>query len=278
MSYTAFTVSINNGVAHVILSRPDMFNAMDGAFWGEIKTIFEDLPNNPEVRAIVLSSTGKHFSAGMELGYFGSAVAQMPQGEPGRQREQVRRMVLEFQSLFNAIDACRVPVLAALQGGCIGGAVDLACACDMRYCTSDAFFTIQEIKIGMTADLGTLQRLPALMPPSLARELAYTGRKLLADEARSSGYVTRVFDDHQAMIDGVLGIANDIAQRSPLAVTGSKEMLNYARDHSVADGLNYIATWNAAMVITQDLEEGMKAQAEKRAPQYSNLMPRRPID
>jgi enoyl-CoA hydratase len=186
-------------------------------------------------------------------------------------------MVLEFQESFNALEKCRVPVLVAVHGACIGGGVDMVCAGDMRYCSEDAYFTIQEIKIGMTADVGTLQRLPHLMPSSLVRELAFTGRKLRAAEALSSGFVSRVFDDHDSLVAGVLEIAKEIASRSPLAIVGSKEMLNYTRDHSVADGLNYIATWNAAMILTQDLEEGMRAQAEKRPPSYDKLLDKRNI-
>ena len=274
MSYQAFNVDISDGIAHVIMSRPDSFNVMDGAYWAEIREIFETLSDKPEVRAVVLSSTGKHYTAGMDLEFF-SGMAAMPEAEPGRQREQVRRMILEFQESFNAIERCRVPVLVAVQGACIGGGVDMVCASDMRYCSEDAYFTIQEIKIGMTADVGTLQRLPHLMPSSLVRELAFTGRKLRADEALSSGFVSRVFEDHESLVAGVLEIAKNIATRSPLAVVGSKEMLNYSRDHSVADGLNYIATWNAAMVITQDLGEGMRAQAERRPPAYPNLLDKR---
>jgi enoyl-CoA hydratase len=276
MRYQAFNVEINDGVAHVIMNRPDSLNAMDGAFWTEIRVIFATLSQNTDVRVVVLSSTGKHFTAGMDLKFFGG-MAGAPEGDPGRQREQIRRMVLEFQESFNAIERCRVPVLVAAHGACIGGGVDMVCASDMRYCSEDAYFTIQEIKIGMTADVGTLQRLPHLMPSSLVRELAFTGRKLRAAEALSSGFVSRVFEDHESLLAGVLEIAQEIASRSPLAVAGSKEMLNYTRDHSVADGLNYVATWNAAMLITEDLQEGMRAQAEKRPPSYGKLLDRRNI-
>ncbi len=276
MSYQAFNVGINAGVAHVIMSRPGSLNIMDGAFWTETREIFEALSDNTEVRAVVLSSTGKHFTAGMDLKFLGG-LASMPGTDPGRQREQIRRLVLEFQDCFNAIERCRVPVLTAIHGACIGGGVDMICASDMRYCSADAYFTIQEIKVGMTADVGTLQRLPHLMPSGLVRELAYTGRKLRAAEALSSGFVSRVFDDHESLVAGVLETAQEIAARSPLAVVGSKEMLNYTRDHSVADGLNYIATWNAAMVITEDLQEGMRAQAEKRPPSYGKLLDKRNI-
>jgi len=271
MSYEAFKVEIENGVAHVILNRPESMNAMGKAFWPECRQIFESLSGNPEVRVVVVTSTGKHFSAGMDLSFF-SGLKLQTAVDPGRKSEQLRRLILDLQESFNAIERCNVPVLIGIHGAAIGGAVDMMCACDTRYCTKDAFSAIQEIKIGMTADLGTLQRLQHLIPSGLARELAYTGRKLRAEEAQASGFVTRVFADHEAMVEGLLKIAREIATRSPLAVVGSKEMLDFARDHSVEDGLNYIATWNAAMILTGDLEEGLRAQAEKRLPEYENLL------
>ncbi len=262
---------IKNRIAHVILKRPESMNAMGKAFWPECREIFENILENPEVRVVVVTSTGKHFSAGMDLNFFASL--EIPRsGDPGRQCEQRRRFILDLQESFNAIERCKVPVLIGIHGAAIGGAVDMACACDTRYCTEDAFFAIQEIKIGMTADLGTLQRLPHLIPSGLARELAYTGRKLKAEEAQASGFVTRVFADHEAMVEGIMEVAREIAARSPLAVVGSKEMLDYSRGHSVEDGLNYIATWNAAMIMTGDLKEGLRAQAEKRLPEYDDLL------
>ena len=277
MSYQAFKVDIADGVARVVMNRPERLNSMDAAYWTEIRDIFDGFADEPDVRVAVISSTGKHFTAGMDLQFF-STVAPAQSGDPGRQREQIRRLVLDFQESFNAIERCRVPVLAAVQGGCIGGGVDLISACDVRYCTSDAYFTIHEIKIGMTADVGTLQRLPHLIPSGLCRELAYTGRKLGADEALSSGLVSRVYDDADSLEAGTMETATEIASRSPLAVAGTKEMLNYTRDHSVADGLNYIATWNAGMVITQDLQEGVQAQAENRPPRYEPLLKKRSLD
>jgi enoyl-CoA hydratase len=159
-------------------------------------------------------------------------------------------------------------VLAAIHGACIGGGVDLICACDMRYCSADAFFSIKEIDIGMTADVGTLQRLPKIIGDGMARELAYTGRKVTGEEAREIGLVNRVFASPDALQAGVMEIAATIAAKSPLSIRGIKEMIVYARDHSVADGLNYIATWNAAMLMSADLKEAMMAGMEKRTPKF----------
>ncbi len=271
MSYEAFRVEIKNGIAHIIMNRPESMNSMGKAFWPECREIFTGISKNPEVRVVVVTSTGKHFSAGMDLAFF-STINPSATGDPGRQREQLRRNILDFQESFNAIARCNVPVLIGVHGAAIGGAVDMLCTADTRYCTEDAFFAIQEIKIGMTADLGTLQRLQHLVPSGLARELAYTGRKLKAEEAQATGFVTRIFPDHDAMTAGMMKIAGEIAARSPLAVVGSKKMLDYARDHTVADGLNFIATWNAAMILTGDLKEGLRAQAEKRMPEYDDLL------
>jgi len=191
----------------------------------------------------------------------------------GRIREQMKNNVLELQESFNVIEKCRLPVLVAVQGGCIGGGVDLISATDMRYCTEDAFFCIQEINIGMTADVGTLQRLPHLIPSGLVRELAYTGRRLLAAEALGSGLVNEVFTDQDAMLKKVMEIAADIASKSPLAVHGTKEMLVYTRDHSVDDALRYMAIWQAGMFYSNDLFEAAAANAEKRAPAFDDVLP-----
>jgi enoyl-CoA hydratase len=182
-------------------------------------------------------------------------------------------VALRLQESFTCLERARVPVLAAIQGGCIGGGVDMVSACDMRYATADAFFCIQEINIGMTADVGTLQRLPKIVPEGVVRELAYTGRRMTAARAREVGLVNEVFPDHASLLDGVLAIADEIAQKSPLAIWGSKEMMNYARDHSVADSLNYIATWQTGMFQPGDMMESFAARQEKRAPRFPDLLP-----
>jgi enoyl-CoA hydratase len=273
VSYTCFDVSLREKIAHVSLKRPEAFNSMVPEFWQELPEIVNTLDETGEARAIVLSSTGKHFTAGMDLAVFTSGGDDTKNAEPARRRANLRRDVLRLQETFSCLDRARIPVLAAIQGGCIGGGVDMISACDMRYCTEDAFFCIQEINIGMTADVGTFPRLPHLIPQGIVRELAYTGRRLSAQEAVEVGLVNRVYPNHDALVEGVLEIAGEIAARSPLAVWGSKEMLNYARDHSIADGLDYIATWQTGMFQPTDMMEAFTAKSEKREPEYADLLP-----
>jgi enoyl-CoA hydratase len=275
VSYTCFDVSLVDQIAHIRLSRPEAYNTMIREFWSELPEIVRTLDDAGEARAIVISSTGKHFTAGMDLSVFSSDAdtANERDAEMGRRRANFRRDVLRLQETFSCLDRARMPVLAAVQGGCIGGGVDMISACDIRYCSEDAFFCIQEINIGMTADVGTFPRLPQLIPQGIVRELAYTGRRLTAREALDVGLVNQVFPTHEALVAGVLAIAREIAERSPLAVWGSKEMLNYARDHTIADGLDYIATWQTGMFQPGDMREAFAAKAEARKPSYPDLLP-----
>jgi enoyl-CoA hydratase len=282
MSYSCFEVDEADHVAHVQLRRPDELNTMIPAFWRELPEIVAEISDRGTVRALVLSSTGRHFSAGMDLAVFGGgtnldAVTNgvtdpADAAELGRVRANLRLNVLHLQEAFTALERARMPVLAAVQGGCIGGAVDMVCAADMRYATVDAFFCIQEINIGMTADVGTLQRLPKLIPEGIVREYAYTGRRMPAARAHELGFVNDVFVDQAAMLEAVHEIAAEIAAKSPLAVWGSKEMITYARDHSVHDGLNYVATWQAGMFHSQDMVEEFTAKAGKRATEHPDLL------
>ncbi|WP_144207775.1 crotonase/enoyl-CoA hydratase family protein [Shewanella donghaensis] len=271
--FNSLTLEINNKIAHVKLNRPNELNSMNIDFWDEFPKIIHQINDQASARVIVISSTGKHFCAGMDLAVFNQNSPDK-NIELGRKHEQLRRLVLRLQDCFNVLESCRMPVLMAVQGGCIGGAVDMVSAADCRYCTSDAFFSIEETKLGMTADLGTLQRLPKLIPMGLVKELAYTGRRMPANEAKDVGLVNQVFEDQQSMITAVMAIAAEIAARSPLAVTGCKEMINYGRDHSVADSLNYMAAWQSGMFQPQnDMMETFTAKAQKRAPEFQELTP-----
>lgn len=280
MGYDCFDVDIADHVAHLRLTRGDELNTMTPAFWRELPEIVNRIDAEGSARAIVVSSTGKHFSAGMDLSVFsgngltGGGDPDAPPVEMGRQRAQLRLTALALQESFTCFERARMPVLAAIQGGCIGGAVDLVTACDMRYATVDAFFCIQEINIGMTADVGTLQRLPKIIPEGVARELAYTGRRMPAARAAEVGLVNQVFADHDTMLAGVMEIAAEIASKSPLAIWGTKETVNYGRDHTVADALNYIATWQTGMFQPTDMLETFAAKSEKRLPEFQDLPPR----
>ncbi len=273
--WRCFEVEVADQVAHVRMSRPDELNSMVREFWNELPAIVRELDAGGDVRAMVLSSTGRHFCAGMDLAVFGSSDAPGgADGETGRSRAQLRQTALMLQDSFTCFEKARFPVLAAVHGGCIGGAVDMVCAADMRYATADAFFVIQEINIGMTADVGTLQRLPKLIPDGVAREYAYTGRRMPAARAVEVGLVNELFATHDELVEGVLAIAREIASKSPLAVWGSKEMLLYARDHTVADSLDHIATWQTGMFQPGDMLEAFTAKGEGRDADYPDLLPR----
>jgi enoyl-CoA hydratase len=277
MAYECFEVSIDQQIAHIVLTRPEKRNSMGPKFWDELPEIVEDLDAGAKARVIVISSTGPHFSAGLDIKAFG------PASGPSDGSEDVLRQrgaafydnVLRMQTTFSCLEACRVPVLVAIQGGAIGGGVDFATACDMRYATEDAFFTVFEVNIGMTADVGTFPRLVKLIPEGIVRELAYTGRRMSAAEAQRVGLVNQVFPDQQTMLDAVMGIAREIASKAPLAVYGCKRMINYARDHSTADGLDYIGIWNASMLQPAEMAEALLANSEQRPGAFVDLPVRR---
>ncbi|OZB27493.1 MAG: enoyl-CoA hydratase [Pseudomonas sp. 34-62-33] len=267
--YKAFRIELVGKIAHVQINRPDKVNAMNADFWREIIEIFQWVDDNDAVRVVVLSGAGKHFSSGIDLMMLASVGAQLGK-DVGRNATALRRKILELQASFNAVDNCRKPVLAAIQGYCIGGAIDLVSACDMRYCTVDAQFSIKEVDMGMAADVGTLQRLPRIIGDGMMRELAYTGRSIDGHEAVRIGLANRAYDNHEALLAGVMEIAEQIAAKSPIAVRGTKEMIRYMRDHRVEDGLEYIATWNAAMLQSEDLRLAMAAHMTKQKPEFAD--------
>ena len=267
--YETLLVEQVGKVAHIQINRPEKINAMNRAFWLEIIDVFKWVDETPEVRCAVISGAGKHFSAGIDLQMLAEASSGMDK-DIGRKAEAIRRNVLQLQESFNVIDRCRKPVIAAIHGYCIGGAIDLISACDMRYSTEDASFSIKEIDMGMAADVGTLQRLPRLISDGMMRELAYTGRFVDGHEAARIGLANRTWSDHVQLMAGVMELAQEIASKSPLAIRGTKEMIRFARDHSVEDGLNYIATWNAAMLQSDDLKVAVMAHMSKQTPEFAD--------
>jgi enoyl-CoA hydratase len=269
----AFEVFIDDHqIAEVSLSRPTAINAMNTDFWNELPAIVNRLDNMGSVRVIILSAKGKHFTAGMDLQVFEGMTAENDL-EPARAAEKQRRWIMALQDVFTALEKARMPVISAIQGACIGGGVDMICATDIRLCTHDAFFNIKETELGITADVGTLQRILHVMPSGMARELAYTSRNFGADEALKCGFVNSVYDSQENMVSAAHKLARSMAKHSPMAVNGVKEMLNYSRDHSVADSLNHMATWQGGMLQNQDIIEAIDAAKEKRAPTFDNLLP-----
>jgi len=270
MTYSTFDFELDGPVAHVRLNRPHELNTMNKEFWVELPEVFAEIDATPAVRAVVVSSTGKHFTAGLDLKWAGQTLSSKA-GDLGRAREKFRRHVHEMQETFSAVDRCRVPVIAAIQGGCIGGGVDFITACDIRLGSADCFFTIQEVNIAIVADVGTLQRIPHLLPQGLIRELAYTGRRWLAAEAAAQGFLNRVLPDHAQTVEAALAMAHGIAGKSPLAIAGIKQVLNAGRDMTVAQGLEYVAVWNAAMLQGEDMQAAVMAQMTKGAATFSDL-------
>jgi len=268
--FDTLTVSLTEHIATIRLSRPDKANAMNLAMWHELRRAFQWVDATPGARVAILEGEGKAFTAGIDLQMMMGLGEQIQNDCEARTRENLRQVILDLQDTLTSLERCRKPVLAAIHGACIGGGIDLICCADMRYCSADASFSIKEIDIGMTADVGTLQRLPRLIGEGLARELAYTARKFDAAEALHMRLVNRVFDSREMMQAGVREIATTIAAKSPISVRGTKEMITYARDHSVADGLNYVATWNAAMLLSNDLQEAMMANMGKRQPVFKD--------
>lgn len=269
-SYTTLAVRLEEHVAWVALNRPEKANAMNEAMWDEIQSCFEWLDDEVSVRAVVLCGEGKHFCAGIDLAMFAS-LGQSAEGlEKSRFIEQFRKVILRLQGNLTAIERCRKPVIAAIQGSCVGGGVDIVSACDMRFCCEGAKFSIKEIDIGMVADVGTLQRLPHIVPQGIVRELAYTGRNVYGAEAEKIGLVNHAYDSYEEMIEAVSELAQDIARKSPLAIRGTKQMLLYTRDHSVADALNYQATWNAGMLSFEDVMLAIGASSEGKLADFKD--------
>ena len=272
--WTCFAVTLEGKVAHIRLNRPEAFNSMNRAFWNELPAIVRDIDDNARARAIVISSTGKHFCAGMDLQNFaGVGEGGSRPGDRWTQAEASRHHLRSLQETFSCLDEARVPVIAAIQGGCVGGGVDLTSACDIRYASADAFFCVQEINIGMTADAGTFPRLCKLIPQGWVRELAYTGRRLPAAQALAIGLVNAVLPDHDAVVAHALATAAEIATKAPLAVAGSKVMINHAREHGTAASLDYLGAWQAGMFAGPHMAEAFKAKQEGREAEFPDLVP-----
>ena len=275
MNYESFKYTSEEGVGHLILDKGEDLNKMTMNFWYELPKILDEIDKDASLRVLILSSTGKHFCAGMDLKNFGTLGndAEKKTNVPDKARigESLYRVAKELQDMLSKLEKLRIPVLAGIQGGCIGGGLDLVTAADMRFASKDAFFCIQEVNIGMAADIGTLQRLPRVIPEGKVRELAYTGRRMPAEEALEAGLVNKVYESHEEMISGLKEMAAVIASKSPLAVYGTKAILNFSRDHTIAEGLEYNALWSGAMLPQEDMAEAMMSNMEKRDPEFQDM-------
>jgi enoyl-CoA hydratase len=266
-----FKLTIDQHVAHLQLACPDQMNTMSPQFWRELDEVLQTLHRGTDARALVISSTGKHFTAGMSLEVFGGSVS-LDDKSPSS-RAAIFDKLMDMQVTFNRLESLRIPVIACIQGGCIGGGVDFISACDIRIARKDVFFCIQEINIGMVADLGTLQRLPKLIPEGIVRELAYTGRRLPAQRALTLGLVNELFEDQDALVNAGLQMAREIASKAPVAVWGSKQAIQYARDHSTDDALKQMGWLQSGIWDTQAVREAVTAFKEKRGAQFDSLDP-----
>ena len=269
MGSDRIAVELEGGVAHVELARPDKFNAMDRDMFAAIGDTFRSLGRDSEVRAILLSGRGRHFTAGLDLEYAGQQFRKSD--DPGRAIEAKLRHIAWLQDCFNAVEAARVPVIAAIHAGCIGAGVDLAAACDLRVASADAFFQVAEIDVAITADLGTLQRLGYLIPQGVLRELTYTGRRMGAEEAARYGLVNEVAADRDSAIAAGMALARTIAAKAPLALAGAKASLNHSRGRPVEEGLRDVAMVNAIAMASADLGEAVKAKLGKTVPRFGPL-------
>ena len=268
---TYFDLNIQDHIAHLVLNRPQALNTLDLVFWRELDDVLQALHQGNQARVLVISSTGKHFSAGMSLDVFGSSVTMDDQSPEGR--AAIADLLAGLQATFTRLENLRIPVIVALHGGCIGGAVDMVTAACLRYASADTFFCIQEINIGMVADVGTLQRLPKLMPMAVVKELAYTGRRLNADKALQHGLVNEIYADQASTLAAAMQAAQEIASKPPIAIWGSKQALHYARDHSTADALQQMGWLQSGIWSNAHVQEAIAAFQNKRSGNFPALAP-----
>ena len=267
-----FEIDTQDGIAQLRLNHPERLNTMTPPFFPALRDAVRALGSAGRTRVLVISSTGKHFCAGMALDVFGGDDALLAT-QTARARLSFQESLRQLIDCFTALDEARFPVICAIQGGCIGGALDLATACDIRLCSADAFFTVQEIHIGMMADLGVLQRLAKIVPQGVARQMAYTGERVGAERALAIGLVNAVQPDAAALLERAQQLAREIAAKSPLAIAGSKLALNHARDHGTAASLAQMSWLQSAIFDTGEIATAITAWKAKGAADFAALAP-----
>ncbi|MGI9164427.1 MAG: crotonase/enoyl-CoA hydratase family protein [Mycobacterium sp.] len=269
-SYEALSVEVKDNVAQVTLLGPGKGNAMGPAFWKEMPEVFGELDADPEVRAIVIAGSGKHFCFGLDLMAMGPTLPTTDGGgASARSRAAFHTTVKRLQDAITAVADCRTPTVAAVHGWCIGGGVDLISAADIRYASADAKFSVREVKLAIVADVGSLARLPYILSDGHLRELALTGKDIDAARAEKIGLVNDVLPDPEACLAAAHATAAEIAANSPLAVRGTKDVLDEGRTDAVAASLRYVAAWNSAFLPSNDLKEAMASMFEKRPPNFT---------
>jgi enoyl-CoA hydratase len=269
-TYESLSVDISDHIAQVTLTGPGKGNAMGPAFWAEMPEVFAELDADRDVRAIVLTGSGKNFSYGLDLLAMGGALSEvLSEGATARPRADFHATILRMQAAINAVADCRTPTIASVHGWCIGGGVDLISAVDIRYASADAKFSVREVKIAIVADVGSLARLPLILNDGHLRELALTGKDIDAARAEKIGLVNDVYPDADAALAAARETAAEIAANPPLVVNGVKDVLDQQRIARVSESLRYVAAWNAAFLPSKDLGEGMRATFEKRPPNFT---------
>ncbi len=268
MLYETLEVSLVDGVARIELNRPEKANALSECVWWELQEACRWLDATPAARVGILAGRGRHFCAGIDLEMLQLMRAEAIDFPSGHREEHLRQRIAGLQSCITALEECRKPLLASIQGACVGGGIDLITACDMRYATVDARFSVKEIDLAIVADVGTLQRLPRIVGEGIARELVLTAREFNGQEAEALRLVNRAFPTREALEAEVGRVAAAIAAKSPLAVRGTKEVLNFSRDHTVSEGLAYVATKNASLLFSPDVTTAVKAFVERRIPVF----------
>lgn len=268
---STFHVTRDGAVAHLRLTRPEASNALDLPFWRDFGPALKALDATGEVRALVISGEGRNFCAGMDISVF-SGGAILNTDTPG-ERQAFHQAARELQETLTSIERVRFPVIAAVQGACVGAGLDLVAACDLRLATTDAYFRVEEINIGMMADVGSLQRLPRILPEGVVRELAYLGTSLTAERAERLGFVAATHPDPDALLSAALDMAHAIAAKAPLAISGSKAAITYARDHSVAEGLEWAAVMQGSIWNTADILAAIQSRATRQPAAFAALSP-----
>ncbi len=268
IQFETLALTLEDHVARLDLNRPQKANSFDKTMWRELGEAFEQLDQMDDVHVVILGGAGKHFSAGIDLAFLANLQHQVNQLAEGLRQEHLYHLIIDLQDSICAVERCRKPVLAAIEGYCLGAGLDLAAACDMRYATGTTRFSIREVDLAIVADLGVLQRLPGIVGEGVARELAFTGRTFKGDEAREIGLVNRLYENSDALRSGVMAVARELSRKSPLTLRGIKETMNFSRDHNVSDGLRYVAMRNAGMLLSEDMIEAAAAVIEKRVPKF----------